>query len=140
MRARSLSLLEIISVGFSARHVVTLRYLNPQGNSHVIHDGSFYYHVKGHPNITRLDLNTREVTTVVLPDMIYSDNKFLYNNSRDYADLSADTEGLWAIYSTSYRNNTVVVRMNIQTLKVVKVLLGIFKDRDRGGGGRLGKN
>lgn len=92
----------------------------------MIHDGSFYYHVKGHPNITRLDLTTREVTTVVLPDMIYSEDKFLYNNSRDYADLSADTEGLWAIYSTSYRNNTVVVRMNIQTLKVVIVLLGIF--------------
>ncbi|KAK3874231.1 hypothetical protein Pcinc_020804, partial [Petrolisthes cinctipes] len=78
-----------------------------QGNSHVIFNGSFYYHVKGHPNITQLDLNTRKTTTMELPGMVYSDDRFLYNNSRDYVDLSADTEGLWAIYSTSYPNNTI---------------------------------
>ncbi|KAK4307304.1 hypothetical protein Pmani_020908 [Petrolisthes manimaculis] len=91
-----------------------------EGNSHVIFNGSFYYHVKGHPNITRLDLNTRKTTTMELPGMVYSDDRFLYNNSRDYADLSADTEGLWAIYSTSYPNNTVVVKMNNMTLKIEK--------------------
>ncbi|KAK4322736.1 hypothetical protein Pmani_006532 [Petrolisthes manimaculis] len=92
-----------------------------EGNSHVIFNGSFYYHVKGHPNITRLDLNTRKTTTMELPGMVYSDDRFLYNNnSRDYTDLSADTEGLWAIYSTSYPNNTVVVKMNNMTLKIEK--------------------
>ncbi|KAK3865143.1 hypothetical protein Pcinc_029232 [Petrolisthes cinctipes] len=55
-----------------------------------------------------------------LPGMVYSDDRFLYNNSRDYVDLSADTEGLWAIYSTSYPNNTVVVKMNNMTLKIKK--------------------
>ncbi|KAK3873389.1 hypothetical protein Pcinc_021605 [Petrolisthes cinctipes] len=91
-----------------------------QGNSHVIFNGSFYYHVKGHPNITRLDLNIRKTTTMELPGMVYSDDRSLYNNSRDYVDLSADTEGLWAIYSTSYPNNTVVVKMNNMTLKIEK--------------------
>ncbi|KAK3881505.1 hypothetical protein Pcinc_014050 [Petrolisthes cinctipes] len=91
-----------------------------QGNSHVIFNGSFYYHVKGHPNITRLDLNIRKTTTMELPGMVYSDDRSLYNNSRDYVDLSADTEGFWAIYSTLYPNNTVVVKMNNMTLKIEK--------------------
>ncbi|KAK4302801.1 hypothetical protein Pmani_025130 [Petrolisthes manimaculis] len=102
----------------------------PQGNSHVIFNGSFYYHVKGHPNITRLDLNTRKTTTMELPGMVYSDDRFLYNNIRDYTDLSADTEGLWAIYSTSYPNNTVVVKMNNMTLKVQVLFLFCEIEKD----------
>ena len=45
-------------------------------------------------------------------------NNFLYKQSRDYLDLSVDENGLWAIYGLQQSNNTVVAKIDLNTLKV----------------------
>jgi hypothetical protein len=45
------------------------------------------------------------------------DNNKLFDKGYNYVDLSADENGLWAVYGLPENNNTVVVKMDAFTLK-----------------------
>lgn len=51
---------------------------------------------------------------------MYDTNNFLYKKSRDYLDLNVDENGLWVIYGLARMNNTVVAKIDPNTLKVRK--------------------
>ena len=90
-----------------------------QGNSHVVYNSSFYYHRRNSSNIVKYDLLTNTHTQKHLPLLGYEDNIFLYTESVDYVDLSADENGLWAIYGLPQsNNNTVVAKIDPHTLTV----------------------
>lgn len=88
------------------------------GNSHVMYNGSFYYHEQGHQKIIRYELSSGNTKSVDVPEVATDGTNYLYKESRDYVDLSTDENGLWAIYGLPSNNNTVVMKLDPWTLKV----------------------
>ncbi|XP_076030861.1 uncharacterized protein LOC143019045 [Oratosquilla oratoria] len=88
------------------------------GNSHVVYNGSFYYHQKGRPVIIRYDLKTGHKDSVDVPLVATNGTNFLYQKSKDYIDLTTDENGLWAIYGLPSNNNTVVMKLDPWTLNI----------------------
>ncbi|XP_064090088.1 uncharacterized protein LOC135204053 [Macrobrachium nipponense] len=88
------------------------------GNSHVIYNGSFYYHEVGQPVIINYDLTSGQTKSVSVPQLSTEENYHLYTNSIDQVDISADENGLWAIYGLPSNNNTVVMKIDPWTMKV----------------------
>ncbi|KAK8397870.1 hypothetical protein O3P69_004577 [Scylla paramamosain] len=88
------------------------------GNSHVVYNGSFYYHHKGHQRIIRYDLLTGSYSSVAVPAVATEGQNFLYRVSMDYIDFNTDDNGLWAIYGLPVNNNTVVMKLDPWSLKV----------------------
>ena len=71
-----------------------------QGNSHVVFNGSFYYHVREEPNIVRFNLRSSRIEdTLELPDLAKNRSVTLYNSTYTYADFSVDENGLWVVYA-----------------------------------------
>lgn len=92
--------------------------LHPQGNSHVVYNGSFYYHHRDHQEIIRYDLQTKKTIKVDVPEVATEGENYLYRLSRDYIDFNTDDNGLWAIYGLPENNNTVVMKLKPWTLEV----------------------
>ncbi|XP_045621271.2 uncharacterized protein [Procambarus clarkii] len=89
------------------------------GNSHVVYNGSFYYHQQGHQSIIRYDLISGNTKSVSVPGVATTGYNYLYGTSLDYIDLNTDDNGLWAIYGLpESNNNTVVMKLDPWTLKV----------------------
>lgn len=107
--------------------------LTPQGNSHVMYNGSFYYHEQGHQRIIRYELSSGNTKSVDVPEVATDGNNYLYKESRDYIDLNTDENGLWAIYGLPSNNNTVVMKLDPWTLKV-RLGVGGGEEKMEGGG------
>ncbi|XP_037079096.1 myocilin-like [Pollicipes pollicipes] len=90
-----------------------------QGNSHVVYNGSFYYHVRGRPEIVRFSLRQGQIThRLELPLLAANRSVFLYNSSYTYADFAVDENGLWVIYALP-GNNVGVVKLQSDNLDVL---------------------
>ncbi|XP_068219058.1 uncharacterized protein [Palaemon carinicauda] len=103
------------------RDLPTKKYTLPKaysGNSHVIYNGSFYYHEEGQPTIINYDLTSGHIKSVPVPHLTTDEDRYLYTNSIDQIDISADENGLWAIYGLPSNNNTVVMKIDPWTMKV----------------------
>ncbi|KAF2364242.1 Collagen triple helix repeat [Trinorchestia longiramus] len=87
------------------------------GNSHVVYNGSFYYHEANSSNLIRFDLISKTVRFQPLPLLTTVGANYLYTETRDHLDLSVDENGLWAIYGLS-NNNTVVVKVEPISLTI----------------------
>lgn len=46
-----------------------------------------------------------------LPKLASSGNNFLYTTLNNYVDFNVDDNGLWAIYTSSDSNNTIVAKV-----------------------------
>ncbi|XP_063435203.1 gliomedin-like isoform X1 [Mytilus trossulus] len=76
-----------------------LRRYHYYGNSHVVFNGSLYYHRSGESTIVRFDLTHGAISTVQkIHGASYNDSNYLYAKSHVYFDLEFDENGLWAIY------------------------------------------
>ncbi|CAC5408802.1 GLDN [Mytilus coruscus] len=76
-----------------------LRRYHYYGNSHVVFNGSLYYHRSGESTIVRFDLTHGAITTFKeIHGASYNDSNYLYAKSHVYFDLEFDENGLWAIY------------------------------------------
>ncbi|XP_043212983.1 uncharacterized protein LOC122377089 [Amphibalanus amphitrite] len=83
-----------------------------QGNSHVVFNGSFYYHVRGEPNIVRFNLRSSRIeNTLELPDLAKNRSVTLYNSTYTYVDFAVDENGLWVVYALP-NNNLGVVKLS----------------------------
>ncbi|XP_062139925.1 uncharacterized protein LOC133848392 isoform X2 [Drosophila sulfurigaster albostrigata] len=89
-----------------------------QGNAHVVYNGSFYYHQKNTDLVVKLDLTTSKKTTFQLPYAGVAAGNRLYATDHNYMDFNVDEVGLWVIYSTYDSNNTLVAKLDSETLRM----------------------
>lgn len=87
------------------------------GNSHVIYNSSFYYHMSNTTVMVRFDLNTKAHYEKHVPDVSFTDDRFLYTTQYSYIDFSIDENGMWAIYGLTDCNNTLVMKFDPVTLE-----------------------
>ncbi|XP_014249344.1 uncharacterized protein LOC106666571 [Cimex lectularius] len=88
------------------------------GNSHVIYNGSFFYHYIGKQDIVKYTLATGQVRTLTLPLAKPFGENFLYRTQHNYVDFSVDDNGLWVIYGLIETNNTAVLKIDPETLEI----------------------
>ncbi|KAH8248044.1 hypothetical protein KR038_007150 [Drosophila bunnanda] len=88
------------------------------GNAHVVFNGSFYYHQRGSDLVVKLDLTSLKKITTQLPYAGVTAANRLYTTDYNYMDFNVDEVGLWVIYSTYNSNNTLVAKLDADTLKM----------------------
>ncbi|KAH8287588.1 hypothetical protein KR054_010431 [Drosophila jambulina] len=88
------------------------------GNAHVVFNGSFYYHQRGSDLVVKLDLTSLKKITTQLPYAGVAAANRLYTTDYNYMDFNVDEVGLWVIYSTYNSNNTLVAKLDADTLKM----------------------
>ncbi|XP_017871563.1 PREDICTED: uncharacterized protein LOC108619476 isoform X2 [Drosophila arizonae] len=89
-----------------------------QGNAHVVYNGSFYYQQKNSDLVVKLDLTTSKKISVQLPYSGIATGNRLYATDYNYMDFNVDEVGLWVIYSTLGSNNTLVAKLDAETLRM----------------------
>ncbi|XP_016938953.2 uncharacterized protein [Drosophila suzukii] len=88
------------------------------GNAHVVFNGSFYYQQKNSDLVVKLDLTSLKKITTQLPYAGVAAANRLYTTDFNYMDFNVDEVGLWVIYSTYNSNNTLVAKLDAETLKM----------------------
>ncbi|XP_030374468.1 uncharacterized protein LOC115624031 [Scaptodrosophila lebanonensis] len=88
------------------------------GNAHVVYNGSFYFHQKNSDLVVKLDLTTLKKISTQLPYAGVASYNKLYTTDHNYMDFNVDEVGLWVIYSTLNSNNTLVAKLDAETLKM----------------------
>ncbi|XP_023175222.2 uncharacterized protein LOC111602419 isoform X2 [Drosophila hydei] len=89
-----------------------------QGNAHVVYNGSFYYQQKNSDLVVKLDLTTSKKISIQLPYSGIATGNRLYATDYNYMDFNVDEVGLWVIYSTHDSNNTLVAKLDAETLRM----------------------
>ncbi|XP_046627663.1 uncharacterized protein LOC124308727 [Neodiprion virginianus] len=95
-----------------------------QGNAQVVFNGWFFYHPVGRSTIMRFEITADKSkqsnpVEMELPGLDYNSANFLYtpNYSHNYVDFNVDDNGLWVIYACRSSNNTIVMKVNAQTMR-----------------------
>ncbi|KAK6642604.1 hypothetical protein RUM43_004106 [Polyplax serrata] len=88
-----------------------------KGNAHVIYNGSFYYNEKDKPRVLKFDLATKTYVSLDVPMVATSGSNYLYTTEFNYMDFSIDDNGLWIIYGLPSNNNTIVMKIDPNTMK-----------------------
>ncbi|XP_043660184.1 uncharacterized protein LOC122624608 isoform X1 [Drosophila teissieri] len=88
------------------------------GNAHVVFNGSFYYQQRNSDLVVKLDLTSLKKITTQLPYAGVAAANRLYTTDYNYMDFNVDEVGLWVIYSTYHSNNTLVAKLDAETLKM----------------------
>ncbi|XP_064555008.1 uncharacterized protein LOC135440000 isoform X2 [Drosophila montana] len=89
-----------------------------QGNAHVVYNGSFYYQQKNSDLVVKLDLTTSKKISIQLPYAGVAAGNRLYATDYNFMDFNVDEVGLWVIYSTHDSNNTLVAKLDAETLRM----------------------
>ncbi|XP_017295557.1 gliomedin [Kryptolebias marmoratus] len=93
-----------------------------QGCGHVVHNGSFYYHIAGTSSIGRFDLDTRRLHTLHVDDALYNNLAYLLPNSKTYFKLAVDENGLWLIFASSVDDSIMVAQLDQKTFSVTSYI------------------
>ncbi|XP_028307334.1 flocculation protein FLO11-like isoform X3 [Gouania willdenowi] len=93
-----------------------------QGCGHVIYKGSFYFHNAGTDRLVKFDLSTMESSSTIIPNSRYNNLTYLLRNSKTYFKFSVDENGLWVIFASNRNDNTMVAKMNPESLRVEAVI------------------
>ncbi|XP_016986879.1 uncharacterized protein LOC108049962 [Drosophila rhopaloa] len=88
------------------------------GNAHVVFNNSFYYQQRNSDLVVKLDLISLKKITTQLPYAGVAAGNRLYTTDFNYMDFNVDEVGLWVIYSTYNSNNTMVAKLDAETLKM----------------------
>ncbi|EFA07484.2 uncharacterized protein LOC659930 [Tribolium castaneum] len=89
-----------------------------QGNAHVIYNGSFYYNAKASNKIIKFNLQTSHSDNLSLPFPYPLNSSNLYTAQYNYMDFSVDDNGLWVIFPVPDSNNTAVLKMDVNLMKI----------------------
>ncbi|XP_005177473.1 uncharacterized protein LOC101894193 [Musca domestica] len=89
------------------------------GNANVVFNGSFYYHMLNSSKVAKYNLYTKgDFRTVTLPGAGYEPGHKLYSTAYNYMDFNVDEVGLWVIYSGKDSSNTLVAKLDADTLEI----------------------
>ncbi|XP_061402508.1 uncharacterized protein LOC133338347 [Musca vetustissima] len=89
------------------------------GNANVVFNGSFYYHMLNSSKVAKYNLYTKgDFRTVTLPGAGYEPGNKLYSTAYNYMDFNVDEVGLWVIYSGKDSSNTLVAKLDAETLEI----------------------
>jgi hypothetical protein len=99
---------------------VSRTYLLPfrfYGNSHAIHNGHFYCQQFGSNKLMSYDLVTNQTFFRKVDDAAFQPSTSrLYESGYNYMDISADENGLWLIFASDSSSNTLVMKLDPDTL------------------------
>ncbi|XP_023227334.1 noelin-like [Centruroides sculpturatus] len=86
------------------------------GNGQVIHNGSFYYHRENTNQLIKFELQSGTITISSIPDASHQPDQFLYSTRHNFMDVGVDENGMWLVYSNLHNTNTMVRKLNPDTL------------------------
>ncbi|KAF0043021.1 hypothetical protein F2P81_004358 [Scophthalmus maximus] len=89
-----------------------------QGCGHMVHNGSFYYHIAGSSSIARFDFHTKKLHTLTIDNALYNNLAYLLHNSKTYFKLAVDENGLWLIFASSVDESVTVAQLDQKTFSV----------------------
>jgi hypothetical protein len=89
-----------------------------KGNAHVVYNGSFYYHAKSTNRIIKFSLLTGNSYNLSLPFPYSSNSTNLYTGQFNYMDFNVDDNGLWVIFPVPDSNNTAIMKMDVNLMKI----------------------
>ncbi|XP_034050202.1 gliomedin [Thalassophryne amazonica] len=93
-----------------------------QGCGHIVHNGSFYYHIAGTSRIARFDFHSKRLQTLTIDNASYHNLSYLFHNSKTYFKLAVDENGLWLIYASSEDESVMVAQMDQKTFSVTSYM------------------
>lgn len=87
------------------------------GNSHVVYSGNFYYNQEGTNKLIKYELSSNHTSFRSIEDAAFKPQPhFLYETQYNYMDISADENGLWAIFAANNTNNTMIIKFDQRSL------------------------
>lgn len=88
-----------------------------EGNSHVVHDGHFYYNQYGTNKLIKYELASNDTYFRHIEDAAHRPSEVkLYETQYNYMDVMADENGLWVVFAQNVTNNTIVLKFDPTTL------------------------
>nr|XP_046248485.1 gliomedin [Scatophagus argus] len=93
-----------------------------QGCGHIVHNGSFYYHIAGTSSIARFDFQTKRLHTLAFDSALYNNLAYLLHNSKTYFKLAVDENSLWLIFASSVDESIMVAELDQKTFSVASYI------------------
>ncbi|XP_008410250.1 dentin sialophosphoprotein-like [Poecilia reticulata] len=93
-----------------------------QGCGHVVYKESFYFHNGGTYNLSKFALNTKNTSSLQMPNSRYKGLTYLFHNSKTYFKFAVDENGLWVIFASSIDNNIVVAKLDPDAFSVLSII------------------
>lgn len=92
------------------------------GNSHAMIASSFYYNQYGTNKLIKYSLVNNTTEYRIFDDASFKPaNHTLYETQHNYMDICVDENGLWVIYSSNHTNNTLIVKLAPDSLRIENV-------------------
>ncbi|KAK1785250.1 hypothetical protein P4O66_018644 [Electrophorus voltai] len=88
------------------------------GCGHLVHNGSFYYHIAGTYNIAKFNLHTKTLLMLAVENALYHNLSYLFRNSKTYFKMAADESRLWLIFASSIHENVMVAQLDEKTFSI----------------------
>ncbi|XP_054900480.1 uncharacterized protein LOC129369125 isoform X1 [Poeciliopsis prolifica] len=93
-----------------------------QGCGHVVYKNSFYFHSGGTNNLLKFTLNTKNTSTLEMPNSRYNGLRYLFHNSKTYFKFAVDENGLWVIFASYIDNNMMVAKLDPDAFSVQSII------------------
>ncbi|GCB66926.1 hypothetical protein scyTo_0007966 [Scyliorhinus torazame] len=112
--------LEALKIGSNFKTITLANYFH--GCGHAVYNGSIYYHKGGSDNIIKFPLDGKQPQFMKVENALHNNRNYLFQNAKTYFDLTADKDGLWVIYASSYDENIIVgqIEINEQSFSIVQ--------------------
>uniref|UniRef100_A0A3B5MDQ6 Olfactomedin-like domain-containing protein n=1 Tax=Xiphophorus couchianus TaxID=32473 RepID=A0A3B5MDQ6_9TELE len=93
-----------------------------QGCGHVVYKNSFYFHNGGTNNLLKFTLNTKNTSSLEMPNSKYKGLRYLFHNSKTYFKFAVDENGLWVIFASYTDSNTMVAKLDPDAFFVLSII------------------
>ncbi|XP_023200339.1 uncharacterized protein LOC111610408 [Xiphophorus maculatus] len=93
-----------------------------QGCGHVVYKNSFYFHNGGTNNLLKFTLNTKNTSSLEMPNSKYKSLRYLFHNSKTYFKFAVDENGLWVIFASYTDSNTMVAKLDPDAFSVLSII------------------
>ncbi|XP_043980336.1 uncharacterized protein LOC122835366 isoform X2 [Gambusia affinis] len=92
------------------------------GCGHVVYKNSFYFHSGGTNNLLKFTFNTKNTSSLKMPNSRYRGLRYLFHNSKTYFKFAVDENELWVIFASSTDSNTMVAKLDPDAFSVLSII------------------